>query len=254
MIIPNSIFEQGILDDAFFENWHRALDVLKFPALELDAFIMDESDPPVQAELARRVAEFQNKCAAEAANTDALQDDAGSEHSQPKWIKCHMDISESLGLHWPVPVPVELATNQWFKLCTRREQEVIVFAHFNGASFVDSSQNASRPRAMFNDGSPTIMPNQAVWSFEAGRFLIGRDCLALQGFPWSRLPLISSYSEKELQDLAGNMFSTTCYMAALIAMLSAWKKREDTSDLEATDVLKNLRTFSEEPGSEGDDA
>ena len=61
--------------------------------------------------------------------------------------------------------------------------------------------------------SPTVTPQMHLWNFTADRYLLGREAMTLQGLPWRSLPRISDFSESQLQDLAGNSFSSSISLA-----------------------------------------
>ena len=76
-----------------------------------------------------------------------------------------------------------------------------------------------------------MLPTQMLMVFAPGqpfRLLWGREALVLQGFP-SQDPtlseLIGSFSENQMADLAGNLVSTTVFLAMAMAAISAvsWK-------------------------------
>ena len=68
----------------------------------------------------------------------------------------------------------------------------------------------SLPLICLPDGHPDTLQE---------RFVLGRESLALQGFPIELLEhsMFAKFPESKLQDLAGNMVSTTVFLAIMMA-------------------------------------
>ena len=70
------------------------------------------------------------------------------------------------------------------------------------------------------------------------RFVLGRESLALQGFPIAILDhqKFAKFLESDLQDLAGNMVSTTVFLAIMIATVCSvsWLPEPDQQEAAST--------------------
>ena len=79
------------------------------------------------------------------------------------------------------------------------------------------------------------MPAQLVWLEQPGqtaRLLLGREALAIQGFPLGRVPsLVEKTPEQTLMSLAGNMMASTVLLACVQSFLSSvtWRQLAGTS-------------------------
>ena len=117
-----------------------------------------------------------------------------------------------------------MESNPWIETVSQREKEILAVAAMeHGTKWVDASQQITRARFSQKDSAPTVLPSCHLYSFEAGRFLVGRDLMRLQGFPLEALPNPSQASDRQLQDLAGNSFAVPCSMALDIAVLLSVK-------------------------------
>ena len=177
-------------------------------------------------------------------------------HSQDtKWMTLHMDRCEELGISWPPDVPADLASNQWLQVVPQREREIVAIASMDEETrWVDASQQVTRARMSKSSSSPTVLPGCHLFSFEAGRFLVGRDLMRLQGFPVECLPSSSKWSDRQYADLAGNGFAITCSLAMDIAVLLSVQGHDDAADAgQPCRFLHGMSSTSAGAAAEGDD-
>ena len=152
----------------------------------------------------------------------------------------------------------ELQKNRWYKAAAPREAELVCKAELESAvTSSDVGQTWGRTRDGKGDWVITALPGAHIWLKSKQRFLIGRDLLSLQGFPWESMECASSFSEHQLADLAGNSFSSSVALACDVGLMAnvcycKQKKRE----LDRTGVAMQLMGLlgSNEPGeSQHDD-
>ena len=131
-----------------------------------------------------------------------------------------MDICETKGISWPIAAPDEFLGNAWVIASPEREQEIVYMGHMDDNAWIDSSQQAHRSRPSNEaDVCATVLPGCHFYNYQFKRFLIGRDLMNLQAYPWPSLPNIANFSERELADLAGNAFTGTVSLALDVCIL-----------------------------------
>ena len=159
-------------------------------------------------------------------------------------MSSHMDACAAQGWQWPLRVPERLTQNPWFLASCNREQELVIQAELRKFAWSDTSQTWGRTRHNFNfDAVPTLLPNSHIWSTELGRYLIGADAMALQGFPLAKMRAANKFSQSQLFDLAGNSFTTTVSMAVDFAILTNVNYAEpvvDSGALELANLTKSM--------------
>ena len=131
--------------------------------------------------------------------------------------------------------PVDLVNNPWFTPTPRRSKQCLMFAvrtcAENNLFSVDVSQRIDRARCGFKRTFQTLTPGMKCWLVTppnptarqrdlSGRYLLGFEALALQGFPvnWIKLPGSTSddsVTDPQMMDLAGNAFSGTVFGAGI---------------------------------------
>ena len=201
------------LPDQIFSRMESILESFKLNPFPIECFLESPSSIHVMAELSRR----------------QESDAAGSSKDSKKWVTSHMNFCESHGLKWPVPRPVSLAMNPWFGCATDREKELIALGHPEKCLLIrDVSQSLGRTRDRHDGLVGTILPGSHFWFYPQNRYLIGRDCLNLQGFPWQRLPAVERFSEAQLADLAGNGFACPCSLALDLAIILSVLTQEES--------------------------
>ena len=138
-----------------------------------------------------------------------------------KWVPQHMDICEEIGVTWPPPMPSHLKDNAWLAVVQKREQEIISIAQIMNPNilWVDTSQTVARARPSTHEEVPTVVPGSHLWNYEASRYIVGREFMRVQGYPFESLPGAATLSDSQCADLAGNSFSTSAICAIDIAIL-----------------------------------
>jgi hypothetical protein len=156
-----------------------------------------------------------------------------------------MDACALRNWSWPLQAPESLASNPWFYTACEREQELIIKFDKNQNEFGDSSQTWHRAREQNSPICPTLLPGSHIWVRSMQRFIIGRDAMALQGFPVSKMKAAGTFTEGQLSDLAGNAFSVPASLAVDLAVMfnvcySKKQKDEIQSDNFAAAALTSL--------------
>lgn len=172
-----------------------------------------------------------------------------------KWTTLHANSCSARGWSWPLHIP-EVQKNRWYKALVPREAELVCKAELeSGVTSSDVGQTWGRTRDGKGDWVITALPGAQIWYKKKQRFLIGRDLLSLQGFPWESLECVTSFSEHQLADLAGNSFSSSVALAcdvALMANVSYCKKRELDRSSIAMQLVKLIGGQSQQDDDEGD--
>ena len=130
--------------------------------------------------------------------------------------------------------------SKWYPLMTERQQQILVLQqHQHGLKGChDLSQSIGRiPTSTVNAARgtvicPTILPQMQLWvGFEHHRFMLGREALSCQGYPWQSLPsgATDDFTEAFYHDLAGNAFPATSFMALMLSAVLApsWRCARD---------------------------
>ena len=170
-----------------------------------------------------------------------------------------MQIARKAGIPWGSFPPSELLNeSQWFQTLSKQQKDTLCFSMVRQPKeylFRDCRPSFGRTRvsAILPNGkhmAGTCVPSQLLMMFPASaledaghteqpslgdadltnplpRFVLGRESLALQGFPIDIIPHMggmggaSEFSENTLTDLAGNMVSTTVFLALLSSTIAA---------------------------------
>ena len=191
--------------------------------------LLAAESPAVRAELIRR----QEHCAKKAASG---QPTSGSYN-----IATAMETARQRGVKWgSFPPSAAMQADPWFATLTRQQQDAVCFSLLVSPGpclFRDVSQSLGLTRMSSyseEDGkhcASTVLPSQMAMVFASGqplRLLLGREALVLQGSPsqlGSLSELINETSETAMQNIAGNMVSTTVMLAIAMAAISSvsWK-------------------------------
>ena len=193
-------------------------------AVSASEYLLPWDDPHVTAELHKLQAESEQRV------------DKGYNHQDA------MEMAESLHIEWgsfPASRWPSLQTSRWFHTLTKRQQAALCFncAQHDGETVffrnIAPSFGQGRVAHKGADGrviAGTIVPNQLVFIFYDNlepRILLGRESLALQGFPIDVLDKMGTSPNKDylkealLGDLAGNMVSTPVMLATVMATMAA---------------------------------
>ena len=220
------------------------------PPFPLEAILEEEGGPYVEAELERRL-------------EASASDQQGCKESR-KWVAQHMQAAEARGLTWPLAKPAAAVANDWFQTSSEREQDLIVLGQLDGCAMRDVSQSINRTRDTFEAEAalPTILPNSRFWHYGRERYVLGRELLSAQGYPWQSLQA-ESLSEAQAADLAGNGFACSCALALDLSLLlllgtlavqapSDSQHSSEVPDLRSGGVLSMLRSLASR-SSDADD-
>ncbi len=138
---------------------------------------------------------------------------------------CRMDLQ----------VPPELRENQWFNSQPPRVKEMILCFLSDVAdksrTILPTTQSIMRVPKGYHAILPTLTPRGNTWLYSHKRCLIGRENLALQGFPVEWLPEDLTISDPQLKDLAGNAFSGTVFGCVYIIVLAHLPKRSRSQEV-----------------------
>ncbi len=154
------------------------------------------------------------------------------------WPSQQLRAFQAAGQRWGAQHPPDrMARSPWYKTLTSREQGCLLFKLAEGGDRVmwNLSQTVHRISCskLIVEGdqkrhvAPTLLPNQTMWidiERSQPRVMLGREALLLQGFPLCRVaPLLDAggFSERFLQDLAGNMVSLPVLLAILTGACAA---------------------------------
>ncbi len=154
------------------------------------------------------------------------------------WPAQHIQAFQAAGQRWGAQHPPDrVAASPWYKTLSGREQGNLLFklAEGDARAMWNLSQTVHRVNCSSSteEGgitrhvAPTMLPGQVLW-LDIGhgdpRLLLGREALLLQGFPLCRVAHLldsATFSERFLQDLAGNMFSLPVLLAILMGACAA---------------------------------
>ncbi len=125
----------------------------------------------------------------------------------------------------------------WYGALTEREQVALAFSQGvepkalarNISQSVTRVPTSTRLPGPGGSGevqiAPTFLPGQVLWlelQTQETRLLLGREALAMQGFPINENPaLTESFEESLMQNLAGNAMNVFVVLALLQAILTA---------------------------------
>ncbi|CAE8588694.1 unnamed protein product, partial [Polarella glacialis] len=189
--------------------------------------MLDESDPAIERELARR-------------KEGSLKEKEDKTASQ-KWPSQHMRECEKRGIPWPVPVDDALAASEWYQTSPKREKEVLALGFLDhiakNIDYIDSYHSANRIPSSARV-LPIVLPNSTFFDYNNMRFLLGRENLRFQGLNFKD-DVLDRFTEQDLGNLAGNAFAGTVMLAVLIAVFSSLEFRAE-SDAERDGKTDNI--------------
>jgi len=111
------------------------------------------------------------------------------------------------------------------------------------------SQNVDRQAGTGKTAlAPCLTPNMIAWVTNRGGPVTGREALALQGIPVREL-LLTSESEDQLADLAGNAMTTTVVGASMLAALRVAIDKlspGESAEADAAKIDKEIAVVDEE--------
>ena len=108
----------------------------------------------------------------------------------------------------------------WFKTLTPRTQMVLGNALSENPDICYCDVYQSMQREFTSKDAmvvSTICPGSIIWSIRHKRPILGAECLMIQGMPPSIVEIgLQEFSDSNLMDLAGNMFTGMAYAACAI--------------------------------------
>ena len=148
-----------------------------------------------------------------------------------------MEIAKANGIDWNYFPPLaSMEASRWYQTLSVQQKRSLDFSmavdkrpHF----FRDARCSFGRTRVSNRDEdgqaiAGTFLPNQMLFVFDEKdkrrepRIVLGRENLALQGFPIDIIDKMKgSFTETLITDLAGNMVSTTVFLAILMSAMAS---------------------------------
>ena len=99
-----------------------------------------------------------------------------------------------------------------------------------------------------NDGTVrTVLPVGMLFHMGRARFLVGQELLGLQGFPYPRMPCLTSFTSSQLSDIAGNAFSGTVVQAFGAAITACFHWTTDSEEEEEMAFKQFTRRSGKNP-------
>jgi len=144
------------------------------------------------------------------------------------WVKRHRLVRAQMGLRSNVQV-VKDVERSWARFLSTRTRDLLdlsgakVFRQTGGrpedSDFVSEVSRGVGFANCMDKVSPCVTPACRLWIFNRWRWLIGKEKMALQGFPVDSLDL-GGLSESEINILAGNAMSVPVVGAILFLVLA----------------------------------
>ena len=188
--------------------------------------LLREDSLPVENELNRRLS-------------------AGEKHTQYN-VSASITHFQGCGLRWgDVCVEDAFIATPWYGTLASLQKNVLTFSLASQPGVVlcrDIGQSSARIRhsTIAEDGKHLAycqMPGQVTWLQVPGgspRLQLGRESLILQGYPIAKIAdLIEKTSERQMQEIAGNMMAAPIPLAILQAVMAALPWRVATSSASA---------------------
>ena len=124
------------------------------------------------------------------------------------------------------------------------QKEGVEISHALDGRIVELSQSIGRGTVSSIDECNTLTPRGVYWLGTQKRLLLGRERLALQGYPWPAYSVeVDNFNESLLGDLAGNAMSGPCILACFLALFIAVVRIETTTAPEQSE-LADLESLS----------
>jgi site-specific DNA-cytosine methylase len=188
--------------------------------------LLSEDSFPVENELNRRLS-------------------AGAKHTQYN-VSASITHFQGCGLRWgDVTVEDSFIKTPWYVTLASLQKNVLTFSLASQPGVVlcrDIGQSSARVRhSTVGENGKHIaycqMPGQVTWLQVPGgvpRLQLGRESLMLQGYPIARITdLVGKTSERQMQEIAGNMMAAPIPLAILQALMAALPWRVATSSASA---------------------
>lgn len=222
-----------------FDTIRKTVESFKMAALPLASFLEPAGSQHVADELARK------------------REGGSKEMRDVGWPEFHQNFLQRKGMTRMQVVPGEhIRSSEWFRLLSSREREALGYGLMYvstrdwQATTIDISQRIDRLVYGKHGVVSTITPNNKTWlvelpdeqkddnpKVECNRLLLGRECLALQGFPVAWVDgshaegTPANVTEHMMMDLAGNAFSFSIIVAAMLGtyLHLEWKPRHSST-------------------------
>ena len=220
---PSLTFETRGIDAAFWET-RSLIKVCVRQAPCASRLLMEDSDPALEEELARR------RGAKSARQAYAMHKSMASGSAQ--------------GVSWAtLSAPDELERSPWFNLLSAQQRDCLLYSlktnpaallfrdieptiHRVRISKIIESKSGGDTRHI----AMTMLPKQIIMVFNQvarPRLLLGYEAMVFQGFPMALMSsAIRSSKECLLKDLAGNMVSLPVMLAVTMATISSMPWRQ----------------------------
>ncbi|CAK8995068.1 unnamed protein product [Durusdinium trenchii] len=235
-----SIFAAGFSCKSFSKMNINFTELRTALADQKDYFLLPDSHGLVQIELNRRVSKKKD----------------GEAKDKAAWPEQHSALAEKYGVQWPLQPSKELASSVWYDVLPDREKEVLCFVNImneritnvdDKIQYVDISQSATRlpTSTRGSQVTPTILPGSKLWHVGRKRLLLGTELMALQGLPMTEFPenILTTLSQKQCADLAGNMFAVPCVMAVVMSALSTLRFETYSEEEELDAVASSMQKW-----------
>lgn len=215
--------------------------------------VLEDHDPAVEGELARRIQAGLGKQIPSASHA---------------WTQQLMKEFQAAGLRYGVHSADDRSRNSpWFGTLSQRERGALAYSQAMAPSKVcrNVAMSVNRVATSHQETtasgqvlhiSPALLPTHQLWvdapAMGSPRLLLGREALRLQGFPVGLRPdLLGAFSESLMTDLAGNMMTLTIVLALVMSSVAAlpWDAdgasagAQPSSEHEVEDVLQMLASL-----------
>jgi DNA-cytosine methyltransferase len=208
-----------------FPEWAKLLDELRADSSsQAHQWLLNDDEPEILEERARLRSRPQK---AYPASYFEQTQDGNSRVCQhgTKWIRKHVRVRRMLGL----APPQTRETRGWTAYLTARGSDVLELLRgrisrkshvpLENTSIVGEISRGYSYASLQNI-APCVTPSGCLWFFSRWRWAIGKEKLALQGFPVDDLNL-DGLAEGELSTLAGNAMSVPVIGAFLSLVLAS---------------------------------
>lgn len=197
-------------------------------------YLLDDEQPEVRAEYERLLGKQRLAPAPAAPLLDRPDHDVSPEpackfrRSGLGWVKRHRLVRTRMGLRSNVQVVKDIERS-WAKFLSTRARDHLEIAGAHAfrltgrkpeeSDFVSEVSRGVGFGNCMDKVSPCVTPACRLWIFNRWRWLIGKEKMALQGFPVDSLDL-GGLSESEISTLAGNAMSVPVVGAILFLVLA----------------------------------
>mmetsp|Transcript_46404 Transcript_46404/g.86703 ORF Transcript_46404/g.86703 Transcript_46404/m.86703 type:complete len:630 (-) Transcript_46404:161-2050(-) len=208
------------------EQWQGFIESLvERSQVPLHDFMLDDTENEVKSEVHR------------------LESRQGKHHesSAGRWTKSHKKLRKQLGVRSDAK-PLVPPGCGWSRFLSQRSQDVLDIQAIRISKSKAQQESAKDPMssefsteisrsAVYGSSrwrsTPCLTPGSRIWVFNRQRWLLGREMLALQGFPVDELDL-NGLEDRHLALLAGNAMSVPVVGLFLYLILAHVSFKADT--------------------------